>query len=85
MYYGLTDYYQNFRHYVQSRDDKQLLGNPGSIRYQCKPYDRDPRTGFPIFPCGTIANSLFNGETGAFLILLFPNTLFISLRTSYYA
>ncbi|KAL3244165.1 hypothetical protein MRX96_047259 [Rhipicephalus microplus] len=43
VYYGLTSYYQNFRFYVQSRDDKQLLGHPLSARYACKPYDVDAR------------------------------------------
>ncbi|KAH8030389.1 hypothetical protein HPB51_006821 [Rhipicephalus microplus] len=59
VYYGLTSYYQNFRFYVQSRDDKQLLGHPLSARYACKPYDVDAK-GYAIFPCGAIANSLFN-------------------------
>lgn len=26
LYYGLTNFYQNHREYVDSRDDKQLLG-----------------------------------------------------------
>ncbi|XP_075728519.1 cell cycle control protein 50B-like [Rhipicephalus microplus] len=59
VYYGLTSYYQNFRFYVQSRDDKQLLGHPLSARYACKPYDVDAK-GYAVFPCGAIANSLFN-------------------------
>ena len=60
LYYGLTNFYQNHRRYVKSRDDKQLLGElkkePAT--------DCDP---FLIFndthkyaPCGAIANSLFN-------------------------
>lgn len=62
MYYGLTNYYQNHRRYVKSRDDDQLLGRisrtPSS---DCDPFDKtdDGRT---IVPCGAIANSLFNGE-----------------------
>ncbi|KAK8782818.1 hypothetical protein V5799_015847 [Amblyomma americanum] len=60
VYYGLTSFYQNFRFYVQSRDEKQLLGNPHSARYACKPYDEDRKTGYTVFPCGAIANSLFN-------------------------
>ncbi|TDG41988.1 hypothetical protein AWZ03_011585 [Drosophila navojoa] len=60
MYYGLTNYYQNHRRYVKSRDDEQLLGHlsltPSS---DCTPfaYADDGR---PIAPCGAIANSLFN-------------------------
>ncbi|XP_049511321.1 cell cycle control protein 50A [Dermacentor silvarum] len=60
VYYALTSFYQNFRFYVQSRDEKQLLGFPHSARMACKPYDVDPKTGYTIFPCGAIANSLFN-------------------------
>ena len=60
MYYGLSNYYQNHRRYVRSRDDDQLLGrlnlNPSS---DCIPFQfaDDNR---PIAPCGAIANSLFN-------------------------
>ncbi|KAH9380682.1 hypothetical protein HPB48_014604 [Haemaphysalis longicornis] len=60
VYYGLTNYYQNFRLYVSSRDDQQLLGHPQVARYPCKPLDVDPRNNFTIFPCGLVANSLFN-------------------------
>ena len=61
-YYRLTDYYQNHRRYVKSRDDVQLLAasmddlkNPKS---DCRPYDFVADQ--PIAPCGAIANSLFN-------------------------
>jgi len=61
-YYRLTDYYQNHRRYVKSRDDVQLLAaseedlrNPKS---DCQPYDKVGDQ--PIAPCGAIANSLFN-------------------------
>jgi hypothetical protein len=70
MYYGLTNYYQNHRRYVRSRDDEQLLGTSKStandLNVDCEPYrglknssvpgDR----GLPYAPCGAIANSLFN-------------------------
>ncbi|XP_050425272.1 cell cycle control protein 50A [Adelges cooleyi] len=59
IYYGLTNYYQNHRRYVKSRDDFQLLGklsNPPSS--DCFPYDFNGNK--PIAPCGAIANSLFN-------------------------
>lgn len=62
MYYGLTNYYQNHRRYVKSRDDDQLLGklspNPSS---DCHPF-RVNDQGVPIAPCGAIANSLFSGK-----------------------
>lgn len=60
VYYGLTSFYQNFRFYVQSRDEKQLLGFPYSARFSCKPYDVDLKTSYTVYPCGSIANSLFN-------------------------
>ncbi|KAM8721664.1 hypothetical protein ACLKA7_007524 [Drosophila subpalustris] len=60
MYYGLTNYYQNHRRYVKSRDDEQLLGRlsqtPSS---DCTPFAYTDE-GKPIAPCGAIANSLFN-------------------------
>lgn len=59
MYYGLTNYYQNHRRYVKSRDDDQLLGRlsqPPST--DCDPFSS--ADGRPIAPCGAIANSLFN-------------------------
>ncbi|XP_022089564.1 cell cycle control protein 50A-like isoform X2 [Acanthaster planci] len=70
MLYKLTNYYQNHRRYVNSRDDLQLLGVEASqtdVSTDCKPYERrdvenanngtDP---IPVAPCGAIANSLFN-------------------------
>jgi len=60
MYYGLTNYYQNHRRYVKSRDDDQLLGrlspNPST---DCVPFAYTDQQ-VPIAPCGAIANSLFN-------------------------
>ncbi|XP_046373470.1 cell cycle control protein 50A-like isoform X3 [Haliotis rufescens] len=61
MYYGLTNFYQNHRRYVRSRDDNQLNGQtiaPGSLNQDCDPYRLFNSTG--IAPCGAIANSLFN-------------------------
>ena len=74
-YYRLTDYYQNHRRYVKSRDDVQLLAatseqlaNPST---DCSPYDKNNSSPIGSFafsfrvlsflaPCGAIANSLFN-------------------------
>ncbi|RWS08890.1 Cell cycle control protein 50A-like protein [Dinothrombium tinctorium] len=72
-YYGLTNYFQNHRRYVKSRDDDQLHGDlskaPSS---DCLPFDRaiDPRTNktMPIVPCGAIANSLFSDKFRLFYI-----------------
>lgn len=71
MYYGLTNYYQNHRRYVKSRDDNQLLGHleltPSN---DCNPYQIDKKTQKPYAPCGAIANSLFNGNYYLYLILV---------------
>lgn len=61
MYYGLSNFYQNHRRYVKSRDDSQLNGDRTSLRNsskECEPYRTSE--GLPIAPCGAIANSLFN-------------------------
>uniref|UniRef100_A0A1A9WFQ6 Uncharacterized protein n=1 Tax=Glossina brevipalpis TaxID=37001 RepID=A0A1A9WFQ6_9MUSC len=60
MYYGLSNYYQNHRRYVKSRDDDQLLGRLSDTpSTDCVPFAyTDEQT--PIAPCGAIANSLFN-------------------------
>lgn len=60
MYYQLTNFYQNHRRYVKSRDDNQLLGEFTSpVSSDCKPFDVN-ESGTAIVPCGAIANSLFN-------------------------
>ncbi|KAF2462676.1 Lem3/Cdc50 [Lindgomyces ingoldianus] len=62
-YYRLTNFYQNHRRYVKSLDTNQLKGNAesaGSIRSgDCDPLDTAP-DGRPYYPCGLIANSMFN-------------------------
>ncbi|XP_076266540.1 cell cycle control protein 50A isoform X2 [Rhynchophorus ferrugineus] len=64
MYYGLTNFYQNHRRYVKSRDDNQLLGNLyAEPSHDCMPFDYfvyENKTKAPIAPCGAIANSMFN-------------------------
>jgi hypothetical protein len=63
MYYGLTNFYQNHRRYVKSRDDTQLLGKlSDSPSSNCEPFDKESDTGPAYVPCGAIANSLFSGE-----------------------
>lgn len=65
MYYGLTNFYQNHRRYVKSRDDNQLLGIlSDKVSNDCEPfaYDDKNNTTKPIVPCGAIANSLFSDE-----------------------
>lgn len=68
MYYGLTNYYQNHRRYVRSRDDGQLHGyskDASTLLDDCAPFkeiDLNSTVTKPIAPCGAIANSLFNGK-----------------------
>ncbi|XP_016382453.1 cell cycle control protein 50B-like [Sinocyclocheilus rhinocerous] len=61
-YYGLSNYFQNFRKYGVSKDDYQLTGDTQyfkSPRDVCSPYSYDSKNN-PIVPCGAIANSMFN-------------------------
>lgn len=61
LYYKLTNFYQNHRRYVKSRDDNQLAGklSPSEMPSDdCNPF-RDLNS-TPIAPCGAVANSLFN-------------------------
>lgn len=65
VYYGLTNFFQNHRRYVKSRDDVQLNGQSvtaGSINPDCAPYAKpDNATSSEYYaPAGAIANSLFN-------------------------
>ena len=75
MYYGLTNFYQNHRRYVRSRDDNQLHGDsisPNNLQDDCAPYKtRKVNTSaeYGIAPCGAIANSLFNGKSRTFFKL----------------
>ena len=63
-YYRLTNFYQNHRRYVKSLDTDQLKGkaiSAGTIDGgSCDPLRLDNHTGKPYYPCGLIANSLFN-------------------------
>lgn len=65
LYYRLTNFYQNHRRYVKSLDTNQLKGDavPSSTisSSNCNPIRLDngaPKK--PYYPCGLIANSLFN-------------------------
>lgn len=70
MYYKLTNFYQNHRRYVRSFNSDQLLGRAASYSSidgsECAPLDV---TGNSIYyPCGLIANSVFNGQSSASLL-----------------
>lgn len=64
LYYKLTNFFQNHRRYVKSLDSDQLKGkfvSPHDLdNSDCKPLGS--RGGKAIYPCGLIANSLFNGR-----------------------
>ncbi|KAL1615268.1 alkylphosphocholine resistance protein lem3 [Neofusicoccum ribis] len=64
LYYRLTNFYQNHRRYVKSEDPSQLQGNYRSNSSidgsDCDPLKLDPATGKAYYPCGLIANSVFN-------------------------
>jgi len=64
-YYRLTNFYQNHRRYVKSVDERQLKGQAVSKSSlqgtdACSPLIYDGESGKPYYPCGLIANSLFN-------------------------
>ncbi|KAJ7632302.1 cell cycle control protein [Roridomyces roridus] len=62
LYYKLTNFFQNHRRYVKSLDTNQLKGDFVS-NSSLKGGDCDPLAtinGKAVYPCGLIANSLFN-------------------------
>ncbi|EKM82873.1 hypothetical protein AGABI1DRAFT_111436 [Agaricus bisporus var. burnettii JB137-S8] len=62
LYYKLTNFYQNHRRYVKSQNGDQLIGDYVSPD-DLDDSDCDPLgsiDGVAIYPCGLIANSLFN-------------------------
>eukprot|EP00118_Oscarella_pearsei_P009256 m.52374 g.52374 ORF g.52374 m.52374 type:complete len:368 (+) comp34203_c0_seq4:1562-2665(+) len=72
VYYRLSEFFQNHRRYVKSRDDNQLMGDPREANGNCKPFEKGTgadNQSIPYAPCGMIANSLFNDsfkiETGS--------------------
>ena len=64
IYYGMDNYYQNHRRYLNSWDINQLRSSGDDLTRgpssDCRPLIRQDRK--PIVPCGLIANSWFNGE-----------------------
>jgi len=70
IYYSLSNFYQNHRRYVTSRDDNQLRGvtvsNANELNSNCYPFkglynsSDSSDKGIPYAPCGSIANSMFN-------------------------
>lgn len=67
LYYRLTNFYQNHREYVDSYDLSQLKGRAVSandISSDCGPLAKND-DGKPYYPCGLIANSMFNDTFSA--------------------
>lgn len=73
-YYKLTNFFQNHRRYVKSLNSDQLKGQVVSAKdlegSDCKPLATINNTA--IYPCGLIANSLFN-DTFSNPLLLNPS------------
>lgn len=67
MYYKLTNYYQNHRRYVKSRSDPQLADGGGATA-NCDPLEKWGEDGKTLYPCGLIANSMFNDTFTGFTI-----------------
>ncbi|TKA63712.1 hypothetical protein B0A49_06659 [Cryomyces minteri] len=63
-YYQLTNFYQNHRRYVKSLDTEQLKGafrsNSSINSSACDPLQWSSEYQKVYYPCGLIANSLFN-------------------------
>uniref|UniRef100_A0A0K0E0B6 Cell cycle control protein 50A n=1 Tax=Strongyloides stercoralis TaxID=6248 RepID=A0A0K0E0B6_STRER len=64
-YYGLDNFYQNYRMYIKSRSNEQLMGDLMNT-HKCGSYSHDVN-GKVIAPCGAIANSMFNDTFELFL------------------
>ncbi|KAF3912947.1 hypothetical protein ABW21_db0201083 [Orbilia brochopaga] len=65
LYYRLTNFYQNHRRYVKSVNEDQLRGKRVArssldTSDSCAPLAVDGATQKIIYPCGLMANSLFN-------------------------
>jgi hypothetical protein len=78
-FYNMENFYQNHRRYVNSFYAKQLLGDAvdgGTINgSNCDPVTYDPNgTGKIIYPCGLVANSLFNDTFSTPLLLSVPGS-----------
>jgi hypothetical protein len=59
-YYKLTNFYQNHRRYVNSRNDDQLAGDDVTDLSSCDPLEMNGNK--TMYPCGLIANSYFSDK-----------------------
>jgi hypothetical protein len=63
LYYRMTEFYQNHRQFIKNFDADQLLGNPvmqSTVDDSCGPLGSNGSVIY--YPCGLIANSIFNGK-----------------------
>lgn len=78
VYYGINNFYQNHRRYLNSIDLQQLRGgftrDPSA---DCRPESVRTDNGVPYLPCGLIGNSWFNGELSEIVCtrVCFPGTM----------
>ncbi|KAG1138508.1 hypothetical protein G6F37_010465 [Rhizopus arrhizus] len=71
MYYRLTNFYQNHRQYIKNFDADQLQGNivsSSTLHTDCDPLAYS-NAGKVIYPCGLIANSMFNDTVSNFTLV----------------
>ena len=78
-FYYLENFYQNHRRYVNSFNAKQLLGDAVDGKTindsTCDPITHDPKgTGKIVYPCGLVANSIFNDTFSSPLALAVRNS-----------
>lgn len=85
-YYGMRNYYQNHRRYLNSWDVEQLRGNNfRSPTSDCRPFVRINANqsgvvrSLPVVPCGLVANSWFNGMYALYLCFFGGILVFIYL------
>lgn len=67
LFYRLKNFYSNHRRFATSFSESQLNGKQATVSdikdtvgQNCEPLSVDSKTGKIIYPCGLIANSLFN-------------------------
>lgn len=78
-FYHLENFYQNHRRYVNSFNARQLSGEAVDGKTindsTCDPITYDPKgTGKIVYPCGLVANSIFNDTFSQPVLLAVPGS-----------
>jgi len=63
MFYQLTNFYQNYRSYIMSECSEQFLGGDvmdPNVLSSCAPLVNPVNSTLIYYPCGLVANSMFN-------------------------